>query len=239
MNLSKRLLWIADKIQNETIIDVGTDHGYIPIYLLKKNIIKHAVASDINEGPLKKARINASIEGVSDRIDFKLGSGLEVLEDDEPECALIAGMGANLIRDILENNISKVKKLKTIILQPAQNPEVLREHLYNNCYEILDEDICFDENKYYELFVVRYGKRNGVKLEDIFYEISPFLLKNHKEIMKEYLDKKILHNKKIISYIKDDTISAQERKVLLEKKNEIISDILNNLKKDDNNDGMC
>lgn len=238
MNLSKRLKWIAEKVKDENIIDVGTDHGYIPIYLLKKNIIKHAIASDINEGPLKKARINASIENVSDKIQFKLGAGLDVLDDKKIECAIIAGMGANLIRDILENDIKKVKKLKSLILQPAQNPEVLREYLYNNNYEIIDEDICYDENKYYELFVVRYNYGSRIKLEDIFYEISPMLLKNHSDMMIEYVQKKIEHNERIISYIKDDTDSAEKRKDMLNEKNKIMGNILNSLKEGKNN-GIC
>lgn len=68
-------------------------------------------------------------------------------------------MGGNLIRDILENDLDKVKKLEYLLLQPAQNPEVLREYLYTNDYEILEEDICLDEDKYYEIFKVKYKKR--------------------------------------------------------------------------------
>ncbi len=177
MELSKRLKWIIEKINKvEVIMDVGTDHGYIPIYLVKHDIAKKVIASDINKDPLKKAKINAALDGVLDKVDLRLGSGLAVLKNKEAQAVIIAGMGGNLIRDILENDLDKVKKLEYLLLQPAQNPEVLREYLYTNDYEILEEDICLDEDKYYEIFKVKYKKGDYIKLDNIFYEISPFIL---------------------------------------------------------------
>ena len=105
MELSKRLNWIIEKLDKvEIIMDVGTDHGYIPIYLVKNNIAKKVIASDINKEPLKKAKINASLDGVLDKIDLRLGGGLSPLKNREAEAVIIAGMGGNLIRDILEND---------------------------------------------------------------------------------------------------------------------------------------
>ena len=87
MELSKRLNWIIEKLNKvEVIMDVGTDHGYIPIYLVKNNIAKKVIASDINKEPLKKAKINASLDGVLDKIDLRLGGGLSPLNNKEAEC---------------------------------------------------------------------------------------------------------------------------------------------------------
>ena len=156
MELSKRLNWIIEKLDKvDIIMDVGTDHGYIPIYLVKNNIASKVIASDINKDPLKKAQINASLDGVSDKIDLRLGGGLVPLKNKEANAVIIAGMGGNLIRDILENDLNKVKNFEYLILQPAQNPEVLRKYLYNSDYEIMDEDICLDEGKYYEIFKIK------------------------------------------------------------------------------------
>lgn len=227
MELSKRLNWILEKVDKcETIIDVGTDHGYIPIKLIKNNLAARAIASDINRDPLEKAKINAILEGVIEKIDLRLGGGLKPLKNKEVQGIIIAGMGGNLIRDILEADLDKVKEANYLILQPAQNPEVLREYLYTHEYEIIDEDICLDEGKYYELFKVKYEKNKITKLEDIFYEVSPIILKKKTEILKEYIEDKIEKNNKILTFITDDTDHAKKRKKQLIEKNIILKKFL-------------
>ena len=140
MDISKRLEFIANHIDKcESIIDVGTDHGYIPIYAVKKGLCNKAIASDINKDPVKKAQLNVAIEGLSKKIDVRLGGGLQTVDIKEVEGVVIAGMGGNLIRDILEHDKKKLPFYKFLILQPAQNPEVLREYLYNNGYEVLED----------------------------------------------------------------------------------------------------
>ena len=227
MELSKRLTWIISKMDEcDVIMDVGTDHGYIPIELIRRNIANKVIASDINKEPLKKAKINISLEGLSNKINLRLGGGLEPLNNNEVQGILIAGMGGNLIRDILKNDISKVKNIDYLILQPAQNPEVLREYLYTGNYEVIEEDICLDEGKYYELFKVKYKENNSSKLEDIFYEVSPILLNKKSEVFKEYLKEKIEKYKKVNNFIKDETEHALARKNELNNKIEIIEDLL-------------
>ena len=227
MELSKRLNWIIDKLNKvDVIMDVGTDHGYIPIYLVKNNIASKVIASDINKDPLKKAKINASLDGVLDKIDLRLGGGLSPLNNKEANAVIIAGMGGNLIRDILENDLDKVKNLDYLILQPAQNPEVLRKYLYNNNYEILEEDICLDENKYYEIFKIKYKKGDYISLDDIFYEISPNMLSKKLPLLKSYIESKIQKNKRVMEFIKDDTEHAIERKNELKEKNQRLEKLL-------------
>jgi len=229
MELSKRLNWIIEKLNKvDIIMDVGTDHGYIPIYLVKNNIASKVIASDINKDPLKKAKINASLDGVLDKIDLRLGGGLSPLNNKEANAVIIAGMGGNLIRDILENDLDKVKNLEYLILQPAQNPEVLRKYLYNNNYEILEEDICLDENKYYEIFKVKYKKGDYITLEDIFYEISPEMLSKKSPVLKAYIESKVEKNKKVMEFIIDNTKHAIERKDELREKNERLDKLLKN-----------
>lgn len=229
MELSKRLNWIVGKIEKSNIImDVGTDHGYIPIYLVKNNIASKVIASDINKDPLKKAEINASLDGVRDKIELRLGGGLQPLKNKEAEAVIIAGMGGNLIRDILEHDLNKVKNLKYLILQPAQNPEVLREYLYTNNYEILEEDLCLDEGKYYEIFKVRYKIGNALRLDDIYYEVSPMLLKNKSLLLKDYIEYKIQKYKKVVECINDVTEHAISRKNELNNRIETLEELLKN-----------
>ena len=223
MELSKRLMFIVNHIDKcESIIDVGTDHGYIPIYVVKNNICDKAIASDINRDPVKKAKMNVSLEGLSDKIDVRLGGGLATVKKGEVNGVVMAGMGGNLIRDILEADMDKVSKYDFLILQPAQNPEVLREYLYISGYEILAEDLCYDEGIYYELFKVRKCEKECKKVDSIYYEISPVLLDSKNPLMNEYLDSKIQKYNKILNFIKDDSKSAKNRKADLENRIKLI-----------------
>lgn len=220
MELSKRLQFIADHIDKcKTLIDVGTDHGYIPIYSVKHKLCESAIASDINREPVKKAEMNTALEGVKSSIQVRIGGGLEVIEIGEAEGAVIAGMGGNLIRDILEKDIEKTASFKFLILQPAQNPEVLREYLYNNGYEVMEEDLCIDEGIYYELFKVsKTNTKEKVSLDPIYYEISPRLLKDKNKLMLPYLESKEEKYRKILGFIKDNSESALNRKKDIEDK---------------------
>lgn len=227
MELSKRLNWILNIMDKcDVIMDVGTDHGYIAIELIKRNLADKVIASDINKDPLNKAKLNVSLEGLSNKIELRLGGGLTPVKENEVNGILIAGMGGNLIRDILENDIKKVKNMDYLVLQPAQNPEVLREYLYISDYEIIDEDVCFDEGKYYEVFKVKYKENNSTKLENIFYEVSPILLNKKSDVFKDYLYEKIDKYKKVKSFIKDNTEHALSRKKELDSKIKIMENLL-------------
>ena len=230
MELSKRLQSIIENMENVNILaDIGTDHGYIPIYSLEKDLCKKAIAIDINKDPLDKAKINSVLEGVDDKIEFRLGSGLKPLKIGEAECAIIAGMGGNLIKDILEENLEIAEAMDYLILQPAQNPEVLREYLYSNNYEVIKEDLCMDDGIFYEIFKIRV--RNGEKtvLDKIYYEVSPILLRQKHPLMKDYLEHKIEANKRILGFIADETPLAIERKTAVEEKIDILKGMINYL----------
>lgn len=221
MELSKRLKRIAEHVDKcESVADIGTDHGYIPIYLVKEGICKKAIASDINKGPIEKAKVNVAFEGVSDKVKCLLGSGLNPLKVGEVNGVILAGMGGNLTRDILLADMDKVKKYDFIILQPAQNPEVLREFLYKNDYEIIDEDLIKDEGRFYELFKVKYNE-NSEKLvfeDELEYEVSPLLREKGHPLFKEFIEEKINRCETILSFIKEDTEAAKKRKSDLEEK---------------------
>ena len=221
MELSKRLKRIAEHVDKcESVADIGTDHGYIPIYLVKEGICEKAIASDINKGPIEKAKVNVAFEGVSNKVKCLLGSGLNPLKVGEVNGVILAGMGGNLTRDILLADMEKVKKYDFIILQPAQNPEVLREFLYKNDYEIIDEDLIKDEGRFYELFKVKYNE-NSEKLvfeDELEYEVSPLLREKGHPLFKEFIEEKINRCETILSFIKEDTEAAKKRKSDLEEK---------------------
>ncbi|NKF07028.1 SAM-dependent methyltransferase [Clostridium gasigenes] len=230
MRLSKRLEFIADHIDKViSLSDIGTDHGYIPLYALNKGLCEKAIASDINKDPLDKARLNALLEGMGDELEFRLGGGLEPIKEGEVQAVIIAGMGGKLIKDILEKDITKVDNLDYLILQPAQNPEGLREYLYTNDYEIISEDLCKDDGKYYELFKVKRKKDENTELDSIYYEISPKLLMSKHPLMKEYLQSKLENYNKILEAVSAEVNSdlANIKKVEIEEKIVVISSMIN------------
>jgi len=228
MELSERLNSIVKHIEKtEILADIGTDHGYIPIYSIENEICNKAIAIDINKDPLDKARLNAIIEGVDDKIDFRLADGIKGLKKEEANVVVIAGMGGNLIRDILEESIGTVESINYLILQPAQNPEILREYLYTNDYEVIKEDLCYDEEIYYEVFKVKRKAGESTILDSLYYEISPKLLMEKHPLMKDYLEEKVSNYKRIEGFIKEGTDNAKVRKELIKEKINIISNMIN------------
>lgn len=227
MNLSNRLKTISEMIDNntKTIVDVGTDHGYIPIYLAKNKKIDYAIASDINKGPVEKAKLNIKNYSLENRIKCRLGGGLTTIKKNEVEAAIIAGMGGNLIRDIIEESLDVFKNLDYVILQPVQNPEVLKEYIYSKGYDILDENLVKEDEKFYEIFKIRYN--NNIKeIETIYYEISEVLLKKKHPVMKEYLNFKLGKYMKICDGLKLNSEGATSRKKELEFKVSKIKEFL-------------
>lgn len=218
MNLSLRLKSICNMVDKCNCIgDIGTDHAYIPVYLVKNNVCKTAIASDINIGPIKKAADNIRFYGLQDKIDCRLGSGLNTIKVGEVDEIIIAGMGGNLIRDIIDSDIEVFKNSKYFILQPVQNSEILRKYIYNIGFDIVDEDLCIDENVFYEIIKIRYN--NFIrKTDDIFYEVGKKLIEKNHPLIKLFIYNKIHKYDKIISYIKENTVLAKKRKYDLEEK---------------------
>lgn len=197
--------------------DIGTDHGYIPIYLIKKGICDKAIASDINKGPCNKAKKNIKKEELEDKIECRIGGGLTTIKVGEANVAVIAGMGGNLIRDIIEESIEVFKNLDYVIVQPVQNPEVLREYIYSKGYTIIEEELCFEEEKYYEIMKIAYDNKIE-KVDSIFYEVSYYLVKNNHPLIKEFTLNKINKYNKVLDYIKEDTEGAKIKKDEINKK---------------------
>ena len=158
--ISKRLLCAASFAKsNEFIADVGTDHAYLPIYLYTKKIIRGAVVSDINEGPIERASKNISEFSCEGAIIPLLCDGLSKIGEYSPDTVFILGMGGELIANI----ISKAEWLKEngtrLVMQPMTHAEILREFLVTNGFEILDEAMV-EDSKIYQIIVAKYTGNN-------------------------------------------------------------------------------
>lgn len=159
LSIGPRLRAIAALVPENCgcLADIGTDHGYIPTELLLAGRIQQAVAADIGAAPLEHARRTAALYGVSDRIDFRLGSGLSVLRPDEADVIVIAGMGGDAIAGILSAAPwSRAGPL--LLLQPMSKAEVLRSWLPLNGYQVQAEKLVQDKGVLYPILSVRGGK---------------------------------------------------------------------------------
>jgi tRNA (adenine22-N1)-methyltransferase len=219
MKLTDRLLKIASLVtKGKRLADIGTDHGYIPVYLLNKGDIPFAVLADVNKGPLENARNEVKRNNLLDKVDLRLGSGIEVLKKGEVDEIIIAGMGGILISELLSKNPEVAKSSNKLILQPMQAQNELRKYLFNNGFEIIDEILVKEDFRIYEIIVTKFSGKNTKVSDEIFYEIGEKLLENKNELFYEFIDKKIFTYKSIISKLegKNGDVVENKRKNILD-----------------------
>lgn len=201
MNRLEAIASLIDKC--ETLADIGTDHGYIAEIALKDNLCKKVIATDINKGPLKSAINHLTKIGFKTKVDFRLGSGLTVINENEVDCAVIAGMGGELIVKILEESKTVSKSINSFVLQAMTNVDVLRKYLYDNGYTILEEKVVKEYHHYY--FVIKATQGASICEDDIYYEISKYLLEQKDNLLLEYIKKTIDLNNKILENLNNST----------------------------------
>ena len=157
LTLQPRLATLANLVSaGASLADVGTDHGYLPVYLLQKGAIARAIASDINALPLEHARRTAYEYGVTHGIDFRLCAGLDDIAPQEVDTVVIAGMGGETIIEILKN--APWTRQKTLLLQPMTKQEVLRVWLSENGYVITQEHLVRDKDTLYVVLTATGGE---------------------------------------------------------------------------------
>lgn len=214
MKLTDRLLKIASLVtKGKKVADIGTDHGYIPVYLLNKGHIDFAILADVNKGPLENARSEVRHNNLDDKVDLRLGSGIEVLNENEVDEVIIAGMGGILISELLEAKKNVAHSLDKLILQPMQAQDELRKYLLNNGYEILDEVLVKEDFRIYEIIVAKYTEVNTVVEDDIYYEVGKKLIENKDLLVNELIDKKIFMYNSILKKLEGKTGKEIEKKI--------------------------
>lgn len=168
--LSKRLFMVSAMLGNGNVIaDVGCDHAYLPIYLINNNKFKKAIAMDVNRGPLEIAMRNVSDARMLDRIELRLSDGVSAIEEGEVEAVSICGMGGNVMMHIFKEGENVLRSTSTIVVQPQSEIEGFRKFLRDNKYQIVDEDICFEDGKYYFAFKVQNvisDGRDSIKVQN-------------------------------------------------------------------------
>lgn len=222
--MKERLELICSKVPKcKTIADIGTDHGYVVIELLRNGVCKKAIASDINKGPLNIAKKNAYRYGVLDKLEIRQGDGLEPFTIKEADVFVIAGMGGLLISDIINRGFDKAKNADCLILQPMNAMDELRSLLYRKGFNIYDEQLCTEDQKIYNVICARYD--GIVRLKNIIETyIGEKLVQKGDPLLSILLRKRINTINKII----DGLSKAQNTKNEELKK---LKDLLNGLEK--------
>ena len=187
--ISERLKCALNYIERgDTVADIGTDHAYLPIYLVKCGICNTVYACDINEGPCDRARENLAVCSVSpDSVRVSRRDGICGLSGCGINKFIIFGMGGELIAYIL--GCEELPIGTRFILNPMTKQEELREYLYKNDYTILDDDTVFSDKKYYQII---YAEKTGHahKLPDrLTLKFGKYNLEKNTEIFREYLEK--------------------------------------------------
>jgi len=188
MQLSKRLLAVANLVTTgKRLADVGTDHAYIPIYLIQKKQVTKAIAMDIGKGPLQRAKENIQSHGLGEQIETRCSDGVDKLAVGEVDTVVIAGMGGNLVIRIVTAGEDVLKNVSELILQPQSDIGLVRRFLQSNNYQICKEDMVVEDGKYYPMMCVSHGKMT--ELSELEYEYGPLLLKMKNPCLKQFLER--------------------------------------------------
>lgn len=198
MKINDRLKTIGDLVSaNSFCLDVGCDHAFLDIYLVKKNMGIKAIASDVLEGPLNQAKQNIKREGLEDEIETRLGDGLDTYSS-EVDTIIISGMGGRNMIGIFKNNLKVLKEVDTIIVSPNNYQEDVKRFLCKNGF-IIDDEVMVKEKKFiYQIIKFVRGKKRYSKKEYFF---GPVFLQKKDILFKEYFTRELKSREILISVL--------------------------------------
>lgn len=212
--ISKRLELVASFVpQGAVLLDVGSDHAYLPIELVEKGKIGRAIAGEVVEGPYQSAVKNVESHGLKEKIQVRLANGLAAFEEEDQVTVItIAGMGGRLIATILQEGLGKLANVERLILQPNNREDDLRIWLQDHDFQIVAESILEEAGKFYEILVVEAGQ---MKLSASDVRFGPFLSKEVSPIFVQKWQKEAAKLEFALSQIPEKNLS--ERQVLIDK----------------------
>ncbi|MBQ8039331.1 MAG: SAM-dependent methyltransferase [Lachnospiraceae bacterium] len=214
MELSARLEAVAGMVTKDNrVCDVGCDHGYISIYLVKNGISPYVYAMDVNQGPLERAQEHIVMYGLGDKVETILSDGLVALGDRESDTLICAGMGGKLVIKILTEGMEKVCKMKELILQPQSEIHLVRAFLRKQGFYIDKEDMVFEDGKYYPMMHVLVHSNQKNEDNAVSDKFGPVLLREKHPVLKEFLE----YTKNTLDEI-DKKLAAEEKTDKIEKR---------------------
>ncbi len=212
MELSKRLYAVAGLVtEGASVADIGTDHGYVPIYLVERGIASKVIAMDVNQGPLNRARMHIVGHGLGDRIETRLSDGLARIRPGEVDTVIVSGMGGPLTIRILQEGKEVADQLNALILQPQSEICRVRRFLTENGYRIEQEDMVLEDGKYYPVMRVVHGTKEPY--EEWEYLYGKRLLEARHPVLLEFLKRELHIKESILEQLagRSGSESARER----------------------------
>ena len=212
--ISKRLETVASFVpQGAVLLDVGSDHAYLPIELVEKGRIERAIAGEVVVGPYQSAVKNVESHGLTEKIQVRLANGLAAFEEsDQVSVITIAGMGGHLIATILEEGLDKLANVERLILQPNNREDELRNWLQEHGFQIIAESILEEAGKFYEIIVAEAGEMN---LSETDVRFGPFLAREVSHVFVQKWQKEARKFEFALSQIPEK--NQEERQVLADK----------------------
>ena len=208
MELSKRLNAVAAMVTSGHVVcDVGCDHGYVSIFLVKTKKCPKVYALDVREGPLERARQHIEAYACTDYIELKLSDGLKEMPAGIADTLICAGMGGRLVIKIISESMEKVRGMKELILQPQSEIGMVREFIRREGFVLADEDMVEEDGKYYPVMRIEVGRQTkkvsdtatlsdtttvsdtavSEKMQAVLDKYGPVLLTKKNQVLKEYL----------------------------------------------------
>lgn len=227
--LSLRLTAVASFVEQDAILaDIGSDHAYLPCYLIRTGKINKAIAGEVVKGPFESAVKNVEKEGLSNNITVRLGNGLQAIqESDEVDTITIAGMGGPLIASILKEGSMKLDQVKRIITQPNIYASAIREWAVQNGWTIIEEQVLEEDSKIYEIIVLEKGQARYDELEMM---VGPYLLKEKSPVFLKKWKRESVEWSRVLDSLEKagQTEDISKRKGQLQKKLELVRRFLLN-----------
>lgn len=221
LKLTERLKVITAYLSRwERVADIGTDHAYLPIYLVSQgNKQTKIIATELNSGPLQRAREEVEALGFSGQIELRQGDGLACLDVNEVDAVVIAGMGGETIRDILANSPLIARNIKELILQPMSRQYLLRSWLVDNGFSLVDEELVMEDSHLYQIIVVK-PEQSQKNYSPLQLEVGPILLEKKPALLESHLER---HLKRYQQIAHD--LQGQQRAEYLVKNREVMEKI--------------
>lgn len=218
VKLSKRLSAIANMVPAGTVVaDIGTDHGYLPVHLVMNGICPQAIAADISPGPLNSAKQLVELLNLTRKIHIRRSDGLQAISPGEAQTVCIAGMGGQTIVKILTKAPHILDSVQRLILQPMRWVSEVRIWITQNGWTIINEDIVFEDDKFYEIIAAEKGQSELTKEE---VEFGPMLLSEKHPLLNQYIAAQITTLKDL-----EHDLEGKDTTKVLEKRMELRSRI--------------
>lgn len=240
VELSARMQALVNMVSGgRSVCDVGCDHGFVSIYLVQQGISPKVLAMDVRTGPLQRAREHIEEYHLEAYIETRLSDGLEALQAGEADCMVCAGMGGPLMKRILTEGREKAHAMKELILQPQSEIGIFRKFLREEGYKIIEENMIYEDGKYYPMMKVvpvKYfeNAEEASSEEYILWDtFGELLLKQKHQVLLQYLEFSKSHMETLLQHLKaQGGERAEERADQLEQELQLLYKAFDYIKED-------